>query len=328
MRDSIDFLPDRLPERDDSGDMDVLADVLTATRVGGALYCQSRLSAPWGMRFDHADNAGFHVVVRGSCWLRLEGREPVQLGPGDVVLLAHGSSHSLTDSPATPAVPFQEIAACGSRKGAWVDAGGGGAQTVLLCGAYHFEHDGPHPLLSLLPEVVHIPAERAEASGTLQAALHLFRREVGERGPGASTVVTRLIDVLFVYIVRSWLESLPDGRAGWLGALRDAQIGRALAGIHAQPERRWTVESLATQAAMSRAAFARRFLALVGEPPLAYLTRWRMDTAGRLLRDTTRPLSRIAEEVGYESEFAFNKAFRRARGISPGRYRRAAGVVG
>jgi len=308
--------------------MDVLADVLSSTQIGGTVFARSELPAPWGMLFEPASRAGLHIVARGSCWLRMKGREPVHLAQGDVILLPHGAGHSLTSAPNVQPLPFPKmLSRCQVSQGPHgmsLSLEGKGPSTVLLCGAYRFEHDGVHPLLSLLPPLIHLRADSGVMSGPVEAVLRLLVAEYTQPGPGTVTVTARLVDVLFIHIVRGWLEQQPEGSAGWLGAVRDPQVGRALALMHGEPRRDWTVESLAAEVACSRATFARRFRELVGEPPLVYLTRLRMDVAARLLRDGELPLAAIAERVGYASEFAFNRTFHRVRGVPPGRYREQA----
>jgi AraC-like DNA-binding protein len=281
------------------------------------------------MLFEPASRAGLHIVARGSCWLRMKGRsEPVHLAQGDVVLLPHGAGHSLTSAPNVQPLPFPKmLARCQVSQGPHgmsLSMEGKGPSTVLLCGAYRFEHEGVHPLLSLLPPLIHLRADAGVMSGPLEAVLRLLVAEYTQPGPGTVTITARLVDVLFIHIIRGWLEQQPEGSAGWLGAVRDPQVGRALALMHGEPRRDWTVESLAAEVACSRATFARRFRELVGEPPLVYLTRLRMDVAARLLRDSDQPLAAIAERVGYASEFAFNRTFHRVRGVPPGRYREQA----
>ncbi|WP_224372030.1 AraC family transcriptional regulator [Hyalangium versicolor] len=309
--------------------MDVLADVLSATRIGGTLFCRSELAAPWGMLFEAAPRAGLHIIARGSCWLRTRARgEPLHLAQGDVVLLPHGTGHSLISAPSVQALPFLKLVGkcqvSQDSHGMNLSLDGKGPSTVVLCGAYRFEHEGIHPLLALLPPVIHLRADAGAMSGPLEAVLRLLVAEYTQPGPGTITVTARLVDVLFIHIIRGWLEQQPEGSAGWLGAVRDPQVGRALALMHGEPRRDWTVESLAAEVACSRATFARRFRELVGEPPLVYLTRLRMDVAARMLRDSDQPLAAIAERVGYASEFAFNRTFHRLRGVPPGRYREKA----
>lgn len=306
--------------------IDVLADVLAAARIGGTLICHRRMTPPWGLRFRPEELAGFHLITRGSFWLRMDDGATVQLAQGDLVFLPHGSGHDLLDNLQTQPVLFEDLEQLrGVNQPECPLEASGGAPAGFICGAYALDVEGAHPVLSLLPPLIHIRAEQMEASRSLQRTLEMLRQEVIDPGPGTEAVRVRLVEVLFVYIVRTWLAAQPEGRAGWLGALSDPQIGRALERMHAYPARSWTVEGLAREASLSRAAFARRFAALVGEPPLGYLTRLRMERAARLLRDTAEPVGRISTEVGYDSEFAFNKAFKRARGLSPGRWRREAG---
>lgn len=304
--------------------MDVLGEVLSMTRITSTIFCQSEMRAPWGMSVPEGTCAAFHVITRGSCWYRFAGEDAWHHAlQGDVILLPSGRAHVICDDPNTVPLPFSEVLgdldARDPRQP--LRAGGSGAQTSLICGAYSFEHDGRHPLLSLLPPLVHISGEEAAHADSIQGALRMLNREIAQLLPGSDTVISRLVDVMFVLIVRAWVATQPESSAGWLGALRDAQIGKALAHMHRDPRRRWTVDTLAAEVSMSRAAFAKRFTELVGEPPLTYLTGLRMDLAGRLLRESPASLPQIAERVGYESEFAFSRAFRRARGISPGRYR-------
>ena len=288
--------------------MDVLADVLAVTRLANTTLCSERFAAPWGLVFEPAHRATFHIVSRGSCWLLSgTGSNPLRMHQGDVVLLAHGSGHALANHPDTPTEHF------GTYGGTLKSGPPEGDAVDLFCGAYYFEQDGPNPILSLLPPVIHVPADRAQGDHDLQAVVQLLMRESAEPAPGSQTVITRLMDVLFVYVVRTWLKEQPERAAGWIGALRDPQIGRVLSIIHAAPEKRWTVESLAKEVSMSRAAFAKRFTTLVHEAPQTYLRRWRMDLAARLLRETERSVGWVANQVGYESETTFSATFRRSR---------------
>ncbi len=307
--------------------MDVLADVLSATRIGGTVFCRSELPSPWGMHFEPASQAALHIVARGSCWLRLKGRgSHLHLAQGDVILLPQGAGHSLASDPDTPSLPFSELLercqVSQSPHGMNVSLEGEGPSTVLLCGAYCFEQEGVHPLLSLLPPLIHIPAQGGQLAGPLEAVVRLLVSEYAQPGPGSITVTARLVDVLFIHIIRGWLERQPEASAGWVG--RDPLVGRALALMHGDPRRDWTVDALAAEVACSRATFSRRFRELISEPPLLYLTRLRMDLAARMLRESDLPLAAVAERVGYASEFAFNRTFHRVRGVPPGRYREQA----
>jgi AraC-like DNA-binding protein len=292
--------------------MDVLADILEVTRLAGTIFCRASAAAPWGLSVEPSPKVSFHFVVAGQCYL-VAGKSPLGLGAGDLVLLPRGTGHALCDDPRSPRIPLAEWRAHRGRR-----AGNRAAQSELLCGTYELEAERDHPLLRLLPPVIHIAARD---SAGLQPTLRLLLAEFEQRDVGSSKVTSRLLDVLFIQILRFWLDRQPEGSSGWLGALRDPAIGRALSALHAAPGRRWTVKSLAAAAGLSRAAFARRFKDLVGAAPLAYLTRVRLAAAAQLLRSTDEPIASIAQSVGYTSEFAFNRAFRRTRGSPPGRFR-------
>jgi AraC-like DNA-binding protein len=286
------------------GGMDVLTDWVKLTGASGGLLARSRMKAPWGMALSSCREAMFHVVLEGPCWLRLKGQVPRCLHPGDVVLLPHGPAHDLVLERGPP----PEFKGPGS---------------TVLCGAYRFDASFSQPLLAGLPAVVHLPAARVEAHPSLADTVRLLARETQAPGPGSEWLLSNLFDVLLVYLVRAWSHDVaPHAAPGWLVALRDPSLSRALDGMHRAPESPWTVESLAREAHLSRAAFARRFTESVGEAPLAYLTRWRMGLAARLLRESGAPLAEIAARVGYESEFSFSRAFKRSRGVPPNAFRR------
>ena len=305
--------------------MDVLSNVLNVTNLATHILGAREYVAPWAMRVEAHEHSVVHIVRRGGCWLRREGAEPLRLGSGDVVLLANGDRHVLSsDREPREIEPYQETVArsvngvVAPRDGV-IDASV--EPTLLQCAGYEFSREGAHPLLALLPPLIHLPADQAAADSELQLLLRLLIQEANGRAAGVELVLPRLIDTLFVYLLRAWLRQQPEGACGWLGALRDPQISKALALIHEKPQAPWTVALLARAVAMSRAAFAKRFSDLVGEPPLAYITRWRMDLAAKLLRESREPVARIAGKVGYISETAFAKAFRRRRQQAPGEYR-------
>lgn len=303
--------------------MDPLADILEVTRLRGALVAHVRAGSPWGLDLARTGGAAFHAINAGSCWLRADGIAPTQLMPGDVVLFPTGGAHELVSERDARSRAFDLVA--NERQlctGGDLILPGTGAQTRFVCITYDYDHQVAHPLLSLLPAVLHIPADAPGDQSPIQTTLRLLAAELGTRGPGSRAVVDGLIDVLFVHVVRAWLERSQDGTAGWLRALRDPPVARALALVHDRPDASWTVETLAREANLSRATLARRFADLVGQPPLAYLTRWRLELAAHRLRETTDPIDAIAHSVGYSSEYAFSRAFARVRGEPPGRYRR------
>ena len=308
--------------------MDVLSDAVAAMRTGRPHSARRDMYAPWGVRFAAADEAGFHVVLRGSGWLIPAQGEPVALAPGDVVFVAHGREHGLASGLG---VPLQEVRLL--PDGTWsglppAEPRPGGPDTITLCGTYRLDRSRSHRLLSELPDVVHLPA-RIGAHRSLRAAVELLGMELEEPEPGSAAVVTSLLDTLLLFMLRAWWQSEREaGRLrGWAAALADPAVAAALRAIHGDPAHPWTVGELGATGGLSRAAFARRFTALVGEPPLTYLTWWRLTTAGRLLRTDDLSLRQVAERVGYTSEFAFAKAFKREYGAAPGQYRRQAGVL-
>jgi AraC-like DNA-binding protein len=280
--------------------VDVLSDVIAAMRIG--LPHSNRLEriAPWGFHVDPAPNAGFHIVLQGTCRLVRPGAEPLHLGVGDVVcVLPHAGGYDLADN---------------------------GAATMLVCGAYLLDQSRPHPMLADLPGIIHLPARMGRHPG-VRSAVELLGNELDQPRHGTDAIIPALLDMLLLYILRAWIDE-QTCENGWISALADPAVGAALRAIHREPGHPWTVEELGGQAQLSRAAFARRFTDLVGQPPLAYLTWWRMTVAARLLRDSDAPVSVIAAQAGYTSEFAFAKAFKREHGIAPGGYRRIPDTAG
>lgn len=311
--------------------VDVLTDVLQTVRVKTACYGRLEASGPWGIRVAAGENAKFHVVLAGNCQLEVDGAEPLALTSGDLVALPHGHEHVLRDASDSPVTNLQSVLNCQEgevrQQARQLRLGGDGALTTLVSGSISFEDRRNNPLLAVLPPVIPLLGEAGRSVPWLESTLQFIACEASSRRPGAQTVISRLADILFIQIVRGHLAALSEASGegpGWLGALAEPQIGAALSLVHQRPEQSWTVASLAQRVGMSRSAFASRFTRLVGEPPLHYVTRWRMQKAAGLLREGRSTLAEIAEQVGYESETAFSKAFKRAVGSSPGAYRRAA----
>jgi AraC-like DNA-binding protein len=307
--------------------MDLLSDVLAVMRTGRPRSALLTWHGPWAQEFASVPGAaGFHVILQGQCWLTGPGREPIALGTGDVVFRPHGRSHTLADRPdaraltaacvpdPAPSAPLFAIDTVG--------VAGDAAGTVTLCGAYEIDPALVHPLLHDLPELIHLPA-RLGRHPHLRAAVDLLAAELERPRLGTDALVPALLDALLLYILRTWLDRAPATEAtGWPAALRDVAVASALSAIHRDPARPWTVATLAAEARLSRAPFARRFTALVGRPPLTYLTWWRLTSAARLLRQDDAPLVLVAKSVGYTSEYAFANAFKRRYGTAPGRYRK------
>lgn len=291
-------------------------------RIGEPQVARALLQPPWGLRFPAAGGAGVHVILKGTAWLLPpEGADPILLGAGDVALVRRRAPHGLADNPATPLwdaslaehVPEQHWPADGSA----LDPSVGG--TVLIGGTYDLSGARPHPLLESLPDVV-VLAARVGAGSELRAVVDLLGAEMDRDLPGMSAAMPALLDLLLLYALRAWFEG-GTARTGWAEAIRDPALSTALRLIQQHPEEAWTVGSLAHASHLSRAAFARRFAAMTGQPPLTYLTWWRMTLAARLLRTSSLPVQEIAGRVGYGTEFAFSKAFKRELGISPSRFR-------
>ncbi|MCC9312285.1 AraC family transcriptional regulator [Kitasatospora sp. RB6PN24] len=311
--------------------MDVLSDAITAMRTGRPHAGHHRRAAPWGVRFPAGDGVGFHAVLDGEAWLHPPGdTAPVRMTAGDLVLLPHGTSYGIADAPGRtlrPAVLDPD----GRLRPQPPQAGPGtAASSSMLCGAYLLNQARPHPLLTELPPQLHLTTGDGRHP-RLRTVTDLLADELTDRQPGTDAVLPALLDTLLLHVLRAWYAEQADAErpgSGWAHALRDRTISTALHAIHDDPAHPWTVEELGARAGLSRAAFARRFTTLVGRPPLAYLTWWRMTTAGRLLRESDAPLRTIAQRTGYLSEFAFAKAFKREYGVSPGRYRSAVHLEG
>jgi AraC-like DNA-binding protein len=305
---------------------DIVADVIATTRRGSLMYARNRFHAPWGAAFPAGNLANFHVITAGACWLTVAGADPVQLTSGDVVLIPSGAAHELADAPGRPVRPMPEIAGRAldddEAPPSDIVIEGDGPATVWICGGYRLAAGVRHPLTSLLPDAVVITAAQARGTG-LGAAVALIAAEVDGTNPGAPAVMASLVDLLLVYLLRTWFAGRRDD-AGWGRALSDPAVGSALSLIHADPGRPWTLDTLARAARTPRATLTRRFAALTGQSPIAYLTAWRMSLAARRLRDGDATVRQIAQETGYDSEFAFARAFKRATGSAPGQYRKLA----
>lgn len=309
--------------------MDVLTDVLESISAKSLLLGRLDLTAPWGLAFDPKPEPGlsFFVISRGSAVLETSDGDTRWLTGGDFVLMCRPMSKVLRDHPDSPVVPAATVITrpadrCDCRPGGVFRHGGGGALTSVIGGRIDIENLRHNPLLRSLPATIHVRGEHVSPASWLETTLQFISSEMQSDQPGAATVVNRLVDVLLVQAVRTHLAQSPDGTGSWLRALVDPQIGRALALIHERPDAPWTVQSLAERVAMSRSAFAARFSELVEEPPLTYLTRWRMARATRMLDGTSASLGQVATQVGYEAEAAFSKAFKRWNGVAPGEYRR------
>ena len=302
---------------------DPLGEVLHLLRLTGTLYSRADLTAPWAIDLPaFEDCMMFHVVTAGQCWLFVDGEEPRLLQQGSLALVPHGNGHSIRRAPDDTSValfdiPVEQI----SSRYEIMNYGGGGELTQLTCGVVRFDHVAGKQLISLLPKILQINSWNNDEGNWLQSTLRFIAHEARTLQPGGETVITHLADILIIQAIRSWINSAPAAKQGWLAALRDNHVGKALALIHREPEKNWTVASLAKEVGMSRSGFSARFTNLLGESVMRYLTHWRMQLAHHQLQQTTDSLSLLAERTGYQSEAAFCRAFKRIFGVSPGSIR-------
>lgn len=309
--------------------MDLLTDVLQAVHLRGAVHADATLTAPWGLLVEPRPNqADFHMVTAGAALLEVEGTAPVSLRAGDVVILPQSRSYTLRDASETPAEPIERLGgACPLEHAFTVHHGGGGVESRMLLGSFRFDGAEFNPFLDALPPVLHFREHEGTFVPWLEQTLQFIAAEATSGRTGAEATVSRLTEVLFIQTIRAYVEGLPetcpDGghRSDWLRAMTDEQLGRALLAIHRAPEQAWSVEALASEALMSRTAFATRFAQVLGTTPLRYVTRWRLYKSALALRRQGLSLVEAAEVAGYESEAAFSKAFKREMGLSPSVYR-------
>jgi AraC-like DNA-binding protein len=314
--------------------LDPITDIFRTMQVTAFGLHRLEATAPWGLEQEKqtrekfapgdkkiaaTDWAHFAMLSRGNCWLSVEGiPEPIPLAGGDCFLLAPGTSIVLRDSRRTrPRCSFREVGAKAIHNVARY--GGGGAPTTIVCGSLSFDRASLRPITDLLPGFILIKADQARLLA-LHITMQALASEMAEQAPGSEVVATRLAEVLFIQVLRAHIESVPKRNKGWLRAIFDPQIGTALSAIHDKTNVPWTVESLAEAAGMSRSAFAARFKELLGQTPLEYVTGWRMQKSMRLLDQRDKKLIDVARSVGYESDAAFSKAFKRVVGVSPGGY--------
>ncbi len=318
--------------------MDPLSDILRSVRLSGAVLFRARATAPWGVQAPpphmllqklrpdatHHRLVVFHVVTDGECVVRSDD-DTLTLTTGDLILVTQTTGHVLADGPDSPTIPATEILPSfelGSAPPIVEIPGGGGAVSALTCGIFIFDQLGFNPLLSALPPLLRIRPNEGPPAPWLQASLDYVVSEAENQRPGSASSMSRLTELLFVEIVRAYLARLPEGNRGWLAGLRDPMTGRALELLHAEPGYDWTVETLAKHVGASRSTLATRFCETIGEPPRKYLARLRVHRAADHLRNGDDNIGAVAALLGYESEPAFNRAFKRIMGKTPGAWRR------
>jgi len=303
--------------------LDPLSETLHAMHMRGTLYCRAELRAPWGIEIPNLGGLmGFMVVTSGRIWFEMEGTDGRWLEPGSLTLVPHGLPHQLRSATDTRVVPLHNLPVTQITDHYEIlQYGQVGDLTRVTYGVVRFDNQIAQRLIAQLPNAIFHHRWDQETDGWMDSTMRYVSREAASLRPGGETVLTRLADILVIQAIRAWLDTAPDARKGWLAAMRDQKIGRALAYIHQQPELRWSVSTLAEKAALSRSAFSARFTEMVGQSAMTYLTKWRLSLAISLLDETDLSLGEIAMRVGYGSEPAFGRAFKRNFGVPPG-YRR------
>jgi len=314
--------------------MDALSETLRVVRLTGAIFINARFTAPWCYQSPHADAAApllepgaervviFHLVAEGDCWAELEGEPPLRLSAGDVVVFPHGAAHRMASAPGVAPAQGRPLADVLARRPRQLAFGGGGALTRIVCGYMACDARLARMLLTGLPSAVKVNVRDSSAGEWLEASLRYALVEARSPRPGGGGVLAKLAEVLFIEVLRLYMAEAAEGRSGWLAGVRDPVVGAALAALHRTPAHPWTLEALARAAGASRSVLAERFQQLVGTAPMQHLTQWRMLLAANLLKGGTASLTRIAEDVGYQTDTAFIRAFRREFGVPPATWRR------
>lgn len=314
--------------------MDVLSDALRVIRLKGALFLNGQFNEPWcvdapsGAQLapvlspGHDHMAVCHLVVEGRCWVQLPGSEPVALEAGDVATLPHCDPHLLGSELEDSQIAVRHAVALKVPELAYTRYGGTGPSTVVICGWFAYERDMAGPVVGTLPQLFRTSIRSRPSGAWLEGSIRYAVAEAASGRAGADVVADKLAEVLFLEALRGYIEGLPERQTGWLAALRDPLVGRIVALMHERPAHDWTVAALGQAVNVSRTVLAERFAALVGMPPMQYLVQWRMALAAHLLRSGRLSLTRIAEQIGYESEAAFSRAFKREYGAPPGAWRK------
>ncbi len=314
--------------------MDALSETLRVVQLVGAIFLQGRFTAPWCYQSPPADAAApllepgaerviiFHLITEGECHVELEGQVPMRLSAGDVILFPQGDAHlmgSATGMVPAPGTPLKDLL---QRRPRQLNYGGGGATTRLLCGYLACDARLARLLLAGLPPLVRVNVRGSNAGVWLEASVRYALAEARSPRAGGAGVLAKLAEVLFIEVLRLYIHEQSAGRTGWLAGLGDRIVGGALNALHRKPAHAWSLEELAREACTSRTVLAERFQLLVGSSPMQYLTQWRMMLAANLLCRSKAPLAQIAHDVGYQTDTAFIRAFRREYGVPPATWRR------
>jgi AraC-like DNA-binding protein len=301
---------------------EALREVLKSVRLDACLMSRVILTAPWAVDSPAIERAVFHAVAQGECRLQLTESpdEEVELRKGDVALLAHGQAHRIHDGRGAAYESVGNLRLANGRAAvATFEHGGGGDETRIICGSFTLQHAAAETMMRAMPSLLKVSARVGE---WIESTVTLLSDALDQGAPGSEEVVARLTDVLVIHVLGDCVRQAPTSAGGWLSALRDERIGRALATMHRRPDENWTVRNLATRAGMSRSSFFARFSELVGEPPARYLARWRVSVAADLMSRESLSVSQLAERVGYTSEDAFTRVFKRFMGMTPVQFRR------
>lgn len=315
--------------------MDALSEALNAVRFAGAIFYHAECTAPWGFAVPALDDVGhvlapgaerlvsYHLLTDGEAEVRFAGLDPITVVAGDVLIIPHGEAHSVTRG--SPAVLIDSGASLGeflTGSLRTMRVGGGGEMTRFICGYFGCERSADRLFLSGLPTMIKINIRGDAAGAWLESSIRHLVSDASSNRPGHSILLSKASETLFIETLRRYMEQLPPEQAGWLAGAKDAIVGGALALLHSKPFHAWTLDGLVAELGTSRSVLAERFGQYIGEPPMAYLARWRLQLASRLLETSRKTVIQVASEVGYESEAAFNRAFKREFGAPPARYRK------
>lgn len=316
--------------------MDALSELLKVVRLRGAMYFNGEFTAPWAVRSAPTEISlpllapgaekliVFHFVIDGRAYAKLPGEHAVPLSAGNVVVFPHGDGHVLGNGVARTLVDASEgLPDLLARRLTVSRLGGGGEMTRFVCGYLDFDPILSKMLLAALPRLIVVNVRGGDDGAWLESSIRHAVSQAAVTAPGSEAIVAKLSEVLFAETLRRYMTNLPPGQTGWLAGARDPAVGRALAAMHARPQRDWSMVDLAREAGLSRSTLTERFKHYLGKPPMAYLSNWRLNLGADALRTTSRGVAEIAGEVGYESEAAFNRAFKRAFGTPPARFRRS-----
>ena len=317
--------------------MDALSEVLKVLHFSSAIFFKARFTAPWSLASPQADavarqvGAGsqrllfYHYFADGSCTVKLDGLPPLQVQAGDIILFPHGDAHTMASSNVTGTGPLLDVQTLLRERPDELRLGGGGAPTRIICGYLSCDPILCRPLLTALPRVLTVRLRHENADWLERSFVYAVGEAAGAE-PGGEGVLAKLSEVLVIETLRRYVAAMSDSQTGWLAGLRDRAVGRCLALMHEKPAHPWTLESLAREAGTSRSVLAEKFSHYVGQSPIQYLSKWRMAVASNLLRRSAASLMQIALEVGYETDAAFSRAFKREFGVPPAAWRRAHGA--